>query len=375
VLDFTSLIMVAGLFLGLAVGNAALFGDPVQVQISVPPKVAEIGFTGAAAEQIFAAQVAEMGQALSIVETPRVQLSTRPTIAAALAKPLNLDNLVIAIQSQAGIDVVTVRGIMLADAKGKRLDMTTVLVMPRETPVQFNLSDENGDATALVRRSADRAMEWVSPYRLALTHLARGTTGDVAELVRAKEVAAKAVARPWIPSRATEHVMLHNLLAILLLLDGNEEAAEDELRLTDAIPDADRQAHGVVELGRSFLDLAAGRLAEAELHYRTGKGMTGQVHLRNWDARISTLGGLIAWARGDLALAEAMLRASIAAMREGEEAHVYLAQLLELKGDAAGAAAERIAATDSHRFADDFLAIPQTLFWVDPVHGGKWRRS
>jgi hypothetical protein len=29
VLDLTSLIVVAGIFLGLAVGNAALFGDPV----------------------------------------------------------------------------------------------------------------------------------------------------------------------------------------------------------------------------------------------------------------------------------------------------------------------------------------------------------
>jgi hypothetical protein len=374
-LDLTSLIMIAGLFLGLAVGNAALFGDPVQVQISVPPKVAESGFSGAAAEQIFAAQVAEMGQALSIVETPRVQLSTRPTIAAALAKPLNLDNLVIAIQSQAGIDVVTVRGIMLANGAGKGLTMMTVLVMPREAPVQFSLSDENGDATALVRHSADKAMEWVSPYRLALAHLARGTTGAAAELGRAKDIAARAVARPWIPSRATEHVMLHNLLAMLLLLDGNEPAAEDELRLTDAIPGADRQAHGVVELGRSFLDLAAGRVAEAELHYRTGKWMTGQVRLRDWDARISTLGGLIAWARGDLAEAEAMLRASTAAMPEGEEAHVYLSQLLDAKGDATGAAAERAVAAETRRFADDFIAIPQTLFWVDPVHGGKRRRS
>jgi hypothetical protein len=163
VLDLTSLIVVAGIFLGLAVGNAALFGDPVQVQISVPPKVAETGFTGAAAEQVFAAQVAELGQTLSIVDTPRVQLSTRPTVAAALAKPLNLENLVVAIQSQAGVDVVTVRSIMLLDGEGKRLDMMTVLGMPRETPVQFTLSEEDGDATSLVRRSAERAMEWVSP--------------------------------------------------------------------------------------------------------------------------------------------------------------------------------------------------------------------
>jgi hypothetical protein len=375
VLDLTSLIVVAGIFLGLAVGNAALFGDPVQVQISVPPKVAETGFTGAAAEQVFAAQVAELGQTLSIVDTPRVQLSTRPTVAAALAKPLNLENLVVAIQSQAGVDVVTVRSIMLLDGEGKRLDMMTVLGMPRETPVQFTLSEEDGDATSLVRRSAERAMEWVSPYRLALTHFASGVSGDAPQLVRAREIADRAVARPWVPARATEHVMLHNLMAMMLLLDGNDAAAADELRLTDAIPAADRKAHGVVELGRSFLDVAARRAGDAERHYRAGKTMTSGVHMRGWDARIGTLGALIAWLRGDLSQAEAMLREATAAMPEAEEAHAYLAQLLEAKGDAAGAAAERDLAASSHRFANDFIAIPQSLFWVDPVHGGRKRRS
>src|SRR6185503_15455822 len=107
VLDLTSLMIVAGLFLGLVVGDAALFGDPVQVQISVPSKVSDTGFTEAAAEQVFAAKVAEMGQARSIVHTPSVQISTRPSILAAMAKPLSLDNVVIAIQSQAGVDVVT----------------------------------------------------------------------------------------------------------------------------------------------------------------------------------------------------------------------------------------------------------------------------
>jgi Flp pilus assembly protein TadD len=97
--------------------------------------------------------------------------------------------------------------------------------------------------------------------------------------------------------------------------------------------------------------------------------------MRGWDARIGTLGALIAWLRGDLSQAEAMLREATAAMPEAEEAHAYLAQLLEAKGDAAGAAAERDLAASSHRFANDFIAIPQSLFWVDPVHGGRKRRS
>jgi hypothetical protein len=40
-LDLTSIVIVAGLFLGLVLGDAALFRDPVQLQISVPSRAAE----------------------------------------------------------------------------------------------------------------------------------------------------------------------------------------------------------------------------------------------------------------------------------------------------------------------------------------------
>jgi hypothetical protein len=85
-------------------GDAALFGDRVVVvQISVPSKPSDTGFTEAAAGQVFAAEEFETGRAVSIVETPSGQMSTRPTIFAALAKPLNMDNVVVAIQDQIGV--------------------------------------------------------------------------------------------------------------------------------------------------------------------------------------------------------------------------------------------------------------------------------
>ncbi len=374
-LDLTSLIVVVGLFFGLAVGNAALFSDPVQVQISIPSKISDGGFTEAAAEQVFAVQVAETGQTLSIVDTPTVQLSTRPTVMAALAKPLNLGKLVAAIQNQVGIDVITVHGVMLAAPAGRKLEMVTVISMPRQVPVQFSLSEESGDAIALVQHAADASMEYVAPYRLALSYFTRGVHGEDAMLARAKETANRAVARPWIPDHATEHVMLHNLLAMMALTAGDEEGAQAQLRSTDSIPEADPKAHGFVELSRAFLAVAAGQPSEAELHYQAGKLLTASVHLRGWNARVETLGALVAWSRGDLARAEALLRGVIAEIPESETAHYYLAQLLEAKGDAAGAASERSTATNSHRYDRDFQAMPQSQFWVDPVHGGMRRRS
>jgi hypothetical protein len=375
VLDLNSLVVVASLLLGLVVGDAVLFSDPVQVQISVPTKLSNTGFTEAAAEQVFAAQVAEMGQALSIVNTPSVHVSSRQTILAALAKPLSLGNVVVAVQNQVGMDVVTVNGVMMEASSGSGLDMMTVVSMPHEAPVQIKLSQPDGDAVALVQRDAVAAMEYVSPYRLALTQFTRGLQSDPTELKRAKDTATGAVARPWVPSRASEQVMLHNLLMLLALLDNDDAEVHGQFALVDAIPNAEPEARGVVELNRSFLDVAAGRAAEAEQHYQSGKRLTATVQLQGWQARVLTLGALVAWSRGELPRTERLLREAIADTPTDVAPHHYLALLLEARGDVAGAAAERAAAAISSRFDIQIPAQPQALYWVDPVHGGIQRRS
>jgi hypothetical protein len=194
-------------------------------------------------------------------------------------------------------------------------------------------------------------------------------------LKRAKEIATEAVARPWDASRASEQVVLHNLLAMFALLNGDHAEADVQFSLTDAIPDAQPAAHGVIELSRSFLAVAARRTADAERHYRGGKALTASVQLPGWSARLSTPGALIAWSRGDLVRTEALLRAAIAEMPQDEAPRAYLAQLLEARGDSAGATAERVAAADGRRFDTEIPAQAQSLFWVDPVHGGLKRRG
>jgi hypothetical protein len=375
VLDLTSLMIVAGLFLGLVVGDAALFGDPVQVQISVPSKLSDTGFTVAAAEQVFAAQVADMGQANSIVQTPSVQVSTGPTILAALAKPLGLDNVVVAIQSQAGVDVVTVHGAVMAGGTGNQLDMTMVVSIPREVPVQIRLSQADGDATALVQHAAESAMEFVSPYRLALTHFSRGLGADTAPLKRAKAVTMRALARTWNASRATEQVMLHNLAAMMALLDNDDAEARAQFALADAIPKAAPAAYGVVALNRCFLAVSSRQTAVAERYCAAGTAMTAGLQLPGWHARVKTLDALVAWSRGDLAQAEAGLREAIAEVPDNQAPHAYLAQLLDEEGLAEKAAAERATAGNLGRLEVEVPAQAQSLYWVDPVKGGMRRRN
>lgn len=374
-MDLSTIILLAGVFFGLVVGDATLFGDPLQVQIDVPPKVASTGFTEATAEQLFASQVADLGSARAIVPTPSVHMTTRPTLLAVMGKPLHLDDVVVAIQDRIGLGIITVHGALLADPSVRRLDLLTVISMPDEPPVQLKLSQEDGDAAALVQRTADAAMEWVAPYRLAMRQFTGGLKGDAALLTRAQETAGRATGRPWSAGRATEQVMLHNLLAELALLNGDIERAQAEYRLAEAIPGASALAHAFIAFNRSFLDVATGNAAAAARHYQEAAARTDRMDVSEWRVRISTLGGLVAWANSDLAKAEALLRQAIDDLPEDDMAHVYLAQVLDAKGDAAGAAAERGEAAKARQGEIAFPALPQSLFWVDPVRGGLRRRG
>jgi hypothetical protein len=374
-IDLSTIAILASLFLGAVVGNAVWFGDPLQVQFAVPAKLVEQGFTEATAEQLFVSEAARVSQVVSAVHTPEVHARSNPSVVAAVAKPLGLDNLVVALQGQLGLHLVFVQGAVLSNATGGALDMVIFVTEPLEPVVRLELTQADGSPTALVRRGSQLVLEHVSPYRVALTDFSEGIAGDAPALARAKDLATRALARHWVPGRATERVMLHNLLGITALLDGDMAAAEAQFRLTDAIPDVLPAARGTVALNRAFVAVAQRRPAQAVAYFKAGLALSAGVDLAGYQARIAMLGGLVAWSAGDMDKAEAWLRKAIADLPDDAAPHVYLAQLLEAKGEAAGAAAERAVAADVRRFGVDILAIAQSEFWVDPVQGGIKRRD
>jgi hypothetical protein len=387
-LDLSSIIVIAALCFGAVVGEATLFGDPMQVQILVPPKVAQAGFTESTAEQLFAARVGDVGEAVSMIPTPGVQMSTRPTVLSILGKPLDLGQVVVALQGRLGIDVVTVNGAVLAADTGKQLDLVMVITIPHETPKSLQLTQADGNAVALIQQGAESALEWISPYRLALGYFTRGISGDKTALAHAKDIATSALARPWKPpqvpkeasqpwdtARATERMMLYNMLAMLALLDGDMTQVDTQLALADAIPGALPSAYGAIALNRAFLDVAMRRPEEASYNYERGKSEMDTDLLQGMGSILDTLGGLVAWSGGDLAKAERLLRAAIDTSPDAAPPHVYLAQLLAAKGDTAGAAVQRHDAATLGVFGVEIPDQPLALFWVDPAHGGLQRRS
>ena len=52
-IDLTSLLVLAGVLIGLVAGNAAMYGDTLSLRIGVSQKLAQNGFDSSAAEQLF----------------------------------------------------------------------------------------------------------------------------------------------------------------------------------------------------------------------------------------------------------------------------------------------------------------------------------
>ena len=369
-LDLTTLLVLAGMVVSLIAGEAAYYGDLLTLRINVAPSIVTAGFDDATAEQTFVAESARIVRGNSIIPTPTLRVNSRPTVVSALAAPLQLDTVVGALQDQFGYDRVVVNGAVMSGAAGA-LRMLIVVEQPRHTPEQIQLTQADGDPVALVRRGADATMARISPYRVAEAHYLQGIENNDAQALKdARETALDYMGRPWDPARASERAMLYNLLAMLSLLDGQVPAAVNQLALVDPIPDVLPQARAVVALNLAFLAVADKQPAQAQAFLKAGEKLAVGNNAAWFNPKIIVLGGLVAWSAGDLAQAEKLFRAGIVARPTSEIPHIYLAQLLAAKGDAAGALAERNAAAAIHPFDQEAPVFAQSIVWVDPVKGG-----
>src|SRR6266581_2798195 len=218
VIDFTTLLLAAGLFFGVVIGDATLFGDPLRVKIAVPTKLADTGFTEAVAEGLFLSEASRVARALSIVRTPGVEVSSQGPLLAAVAKPLSLDQVVVALQSRVGFDVISVEASVLDKEDGGR-EMVIFVTRPDAPLAKIRVTEPDGNPVALVEQGSLAVLEEVSPYRVALTAFSDAVHRDGASPTEAKAMASRAVARPWVAARATERVMLYNLLGLTALFE------------------------------------------------------------------------------------------------------------------------------------------------------------
>jgi hypothetical protein len=371
--DLTTLITVAGVLLGLIVGDAAFLGEALHVTISIPTKLESEGLSKATAEQLFAAELNRYTQIKSPIATPSVDTSSAPSWPVALARPLQLEELVYSIQASVrDYGVVSVTGSVVADQQGAGLKMFMVISNPPDPPVARSLLQPDGSANALIAKAARETMVAIGPFKVAITDFEDGLSGDPAGFERSKETIAIGLMQPWDPREAgaTETAMLINLRGMLAIRDGDMAAAENDFVLGKTIPGANQQAYVVMALNQAFLAIADQRPVAAALHCREAVAYGHPLQPRSMTSRLRVLSGLIAWSEGNLAAAEQDFRAAIAISDDTQMPHRYLAALMAARGDAAGAEAERNAAIAARRFDPKSPSVAQTLFQLDPVHGG-----
>jgi tetratricopeptide (TPR) repeat protein len=374
-IDLTTLLLLGGLFFTAVIGDAAFFGDPLQVQVTLPAKLVEQGVTQEGAEDVFASEVGRLGRLASIVRTPTIQVTSRKSVLSALAQPFNLGDVVIAVQHQVGRDVVDIHAMATLNEDGKGLTMIVLVDPPHEPSINFSLEQPDGNVLALLRLTARETMERVAPYRAALADMVDAYQGDATGTTRARMVATRALAAPWVEQRATERVMLYNVLALVALSDGKIPDALQSLANADRIHGADDAAHGILGLNRAFIALSQRQPARARADYVQALARINAGDLPGLRALLFVTAGLVAWSEGDTAQAEQLLRRAAAADPQSSLPYLYLSRLLTAQGRAAEAAAAEAVADAKPPFDHRVPALAVTEYLVDPVRGGFEKRA
>lgn len=370
-MDITTLLTVAGLFLSVVAGNAALFGELLFASIAVPKTLESAGFDKPTAERLFAAELAQFTRLPLILPTPNVSISSSPSVTMALAKPLQLQDVVLAIQTQIRQDVASVSAAIMQDAPGKPLSMVVTVHAPPDAPVTFSVQEPDGNVQTLVRTAAREAMIVIAPYRVALTDLSGVLTGDIGALKKAEQTALRGLAQPWDPSPqgATELVLLHNLLAVLAILHHDPDKVRHHFHYALSTPGAVRSAYGMVQLNEAFHALTERRTADARALLEKGLAAVGPRSHDILSGRLKVLEALVIWQEGQPALAEALLREAKTLSGNETEPHYYLSQLALDRGDVATANEEATAARIAARFDAHYASLAHTIYAVDVKTG------
>lgn len=375
-MDIYSLLIITGTFFAAVIGNAAFFGDYVRVQIDVPPKLVQQGFTEDAAERIFWDVATRAAQVSTIMPVRELKTKSGANILGALAKPLRLDGAVGALQDSIGISNIFVYSAILTNPNNNALEMVVLLSVPGQKPERLDLMQEDGNPTALVVRGSKEALREFAPFRLACSELDQGLNGNQQALGLARAGALHALSHQYAPQQAGQRTMLWNLLGLMDLIDNKLDAADIDLQEAEEEPYQPNWAKEVVASNHAFLAIARGKPEEAQRFLNVAVSLRDELtHQQPIDeSHWQVLRGIAAWSRGNVDVAEAAFRAAIEAAPSDPQGHYYLAKWLAVRGDKAEAAVESAAVKRLAKFHVPVIGLMQEEFWIDPVKGGITRR-
>lgn len=374
-MDFATLGFITMALMGLITGEAVLNANTLAVTISVPPRVADMGFTRQAAEEIFAAEVKRIVNVPSTISRPSMRISSRKSVVGVISESLQLGGLTTAIQDLFGQDTVRVTGALLRENENYRLVLT---VSDRDSmPVQLDIRRDDNDVVAVLRDGATATFERVAPYRVALSRFLAGIKGDQAQLARSRVDTTNALQLPVQRGRESEWAGLNTLDALLHLMANDTREANTSFRRAYADPNISEGAKAIGETNYAFMAINGRQPAEALRHARAARDHLGSTKAPLWnlEAYIDVSEGLAAWAAGDTGSAERLFTLAAQKMPRDETPLVYLVQLYSSlnRTEAAGAARARL--DQSTSFSGEIPAMALALFWIDAKTGAIERRS
>lgn len=385
--ELTTLALLAGFFMTLFAGQAVMYSNTFRVQIYVPGFLADKGLNETVAEKIFTSEAAQIIRGESIVPAPDMRIESERGLLAALLQPLALGAVVPALQSQFGIDNLSVVAGVLqvatrpATGEVKPLEMVLVVTQAQHGSQQTRIIQDDGDPVALVQRSAAWTMEHVSPYRVALHHFLRFVGGDANGLAQARETVSRALATvlrpetdPWDSGAAAEYAMLYSINGLIAAAGNDLPAALAAYHAIERIPQVPPAVRAEVALNKAVIWLALKQPGEAAALLQQARANQEHIHLPGFAIDLQLVEGLIAWGNGDLENAEHIFVTIAKAAPQREAAHRYAGQVRAARGNRDGAARALNAADMAHHAEPPQEELAVQLFWVDPVAGGLTRR-
>lgn len=374
-IDLATLGLLSFALMGLIAGDAVLNANTLAVNITVPNRVAERGFTREVAEHIFAAEASRLVSAPSTLAAPTVRISSQRNVIGVLAEPLRLGEMTTALQDLFGLQPLRVRGVLLEEEGRQRLVLT---VSNRDIPPrQVTVTRADQDPVALVRDGAHATFEIVSPYRVALTNFRAGVAGEPEALDRARAGVARALR--GVPERGgtLDTAGLLTITGLLQLFSGDAAAADTAFVRAADVPGLTDAARSVGDMNLAFTAIAGRRPADALALARSARrhAERGEIRLAGFAAYVDLTEALAAWAAGDLRRAEAFLRSAAERLPENDTPYVYLVELYRQTGQGAALAEAQRRLELSRTFSGTVPALAASLFWIEPATGEIRRRE
>ncbi len=367
-MDPISIVTAIAMIFGLLTADAVVNAETVAVQIDVPASVARTGYTEDVVERIFVHEIEMITQTRSLLQSPSMRSSRKPTIVGVIANSLRIDNFTAALQDLLGLDRTRIAGAIVTSAPGDRERLLINSSSAYSGAFSLDLS-EKGDTEQLLRHAAHDTMQRVHPYRSALFHFEQISASGGKDYSIVVQIAEREFSRPLRAEMLEERSFLQNLLGIVALLNNDLDEAERRFRLSfDRSP-----GFNVGRMNLAFVHVERDKYQEA-INLLTpliagGLGQRLSIPSKRFallqEAILNTLGTAL-WAQGDLDGAEAAYKRATREHPSSAGAYSYWARLLRERGDEQAAVEkEKIARVNALTF-ENYPEIANLYFWMSP---------